>query len=206
MQHLLASPPARPWPLYGVSATRTLETRWLAQLPAHSLMARAGDAVFRLGRALYPHARQVWVACGGGNNGGDGLVAALAWHRHCQVAGGRVSVGWFGHPDRLPDDARAAWQALQAAGIPLENTPRPTPTWPSMPCWASACSAHSTGRWRLAAPGCRQRPPPPCASTCPAARRRSWPLVGPAPARPAGPPAHPEPADPQTGAVHRRRT
>ena len=125
MQHLLASPPARPWPLYGVSATRTLETRWLAQLPAHSLMARAGDAVFRLGRALYPHARQVWVACGGGNNGGDGLVAALAWHRHCQVAGGRVSVGWFGHPDRLPDDARAAWQALQAAGVPLENTPPP---------------------------------------------------------------------------------
>jgi len=127
MEHLLHRPTQRPWPLHDVVATRAIENHAMKGLPPHRLMAKAGDAVFRLGRALYPHARQVWVACGGGNNGGDGLIAALAWKRHQEAAGGRVSVGWFAPSDRLPDDAHAAWTTAQAAGLRIENSP-PTDT------------------------------------------------------------------------------
>lgn len=63
------------WPLFGVAQTRDLES---VELPAGSptLMQRAGLALARLALALAPHARTIWVACGPGNNGGDGLEAA----------------------------------------------------------------------------------------------------------------------------------
>lgn len=117
MLHLPLAALPHPLPLYASAATRTLEARALANLPPHTLMQRAGLAVHRLGLALYPHARSVWVACGGGNNGGDGLVAALAWHRHLARVGGRVRVGWWGDAGRLPPDALAAHAAARAAGV-----------------------------------------------------------------------------------------
>jgi hydroxyethylthiazole kinase-like uncharacterized protein yjeF len=50
-------------------------------------MQRAGDAIARIARARFPHARRVSVLCGPGNNGGDGLVAAASLMRHgLQVA------------------------------------------------------------------------------------------------------------------------
>jgi len=68
--------PERPWPLHDVAAVRRFEQRAAAALPPHALMQRAGLAVARLALALAPHARTFWVACGPGNNGGDGLEAA----------------------------------------------------------------------------------------------------------------------------------
>jgi len=109
-------------PLYGASASRVLEQ--LAQqellrhnLPTHTLMQRAGAAVFGLSAALAPHARLVWVACGGGNNGGDGLLAAVAWQRRLQPLGGQVCVSWLGDAQRLPEDARQALALAQQAGL-----------------------------------------------------------------------------------------
>src|SRR5690606_40705051 len=74
--------PAQPLPLYSSAATRQLERAAAAQLAPHTLMQRAGAAVARLARALAPHARTIWVACGRGNNGGDGLEAAALLHAH----------------------------------------------------------------------------------------------------------------------------
>ena len=80
-------------------------------------MQRAGLGVARLALALAPHARRVWVACGPGNNGGDGLVAAAHLHR----AGLDGQVTLFGDAQRLPDDARQALADAQQAGVPLPD-------------------------------------------------------------------------------------
>ncbi len=64
--------------LFDIAATRRIEHAAAAALPAHTLMRRAGLAVARLAMAIAPHARTIWVACGPGNNGGDGFEAARA--------------------------------------------------------------------------------------------------------------------------------
>src|SRR5438105_13692777 len=91
-------------PLYRVTSTRAIEHQALAGVAPHALMQRAGSAVARLALALAPHARRVWLAAGPGNNGGDGLVAAM---QMC-AAGNDVIVTLLGDAQRLPDDAHAA--------------------------------------------------------------------------------------------------
>jgi hydroxyethylthiazole kinase-like uncharacterized protein yjeF len=93
-----------PAALHDVQASRTIETEALARQAPHVLMQRAGTAVARLALAVAPHAQHVWVVCGPGNNGGDGLVAARQLHR----AGIDVRATLFGDAQRLPDDARQA--------------------------------------------------------------------------------------------------
>lgn len=105
--------PQQPHPLFNTAATQRMERQAAASLPPHTLMQRAGLAVARLARALAPHARTVWIACGPGNNGGDGLEAAM----HLQRDGRRVVVTWLGHPEHAPADARQSWQRAQAAGV-----------------------------------------------------------------------------------------
>ncbi len=119
-------------PLYGSRSSRAIEqlaqeALGLQHLPAHTLMQRAGAAVFRLSAALAPHARRVWVACGGGNNGGDGLLAAVAWQQRLQPLGGQVCVSWLGDAQRLPDDARHAWALAQQAGLHWADQPPSNP-------------------------------------------------------------------------------
>ncbi len=120
----------RAQPLFDVAATRRVEQAAMATLPAHTLMQRAGLAVARLALALAPHARTVWIACGPGNNGGDGLEAAL----HLQRWGKAPWVTWLGdtagssggaRADRPAADALAAWARAQAAGVRLADAPPP---------------------------------------------------------------------------------
>ncbi|HEY8877348.1 MAG TPA: NAD(P)H-hydrate dehydratase [Roseateles sp.] len=61
-------------PLFDVAASRRIEARALVHSP--DLMERAGLAVAKLALALRQGTGPVWIACGPGNNGGDGLVAA----------------------------------------------------------------------------------------------------------------------------------
>jgi len=93
-----------PAALHDAQASRAIEAAALAQHAPHVLMQRAGTAAARLAQAVAPHAQRVWVACGPGNNGGDGLVAA----RHLRRAGVDVQATLFGDAQRLPDDARQA--------------------------------------------------------------------------------------------------
>ncbi|MDP1789670.1 MAG: NAD(P)H-hydrate dehydratase [Methylibium sp.] len=113
-------------PLFGVAATRELETEAACTLPPHTLMQRAGGSVARLALALAPHARRIWIAAGPGNNGGDGLEAA-AW---LQRAGKQVTVGWA--PSAPPPaDAAAAGARARAAGVTLvESSTPPEPLGP----------------------------------------------------------------------------
>jgi hydroxyethylthiazole kinase-like uncharacterized protein yjeF len=111
MQAALSSP--RALPLFAVAPTRAIEQRAAATLPAHALMRRAGLAVARLALAIAPHARNVWICAGPGNNGGDGLDAAI----HLAAAGKAVHVSLLGDPDALPVDARDALSRAQAAGV-----------------------------------------------------------------------------------------
>ena len=105
--------PDQPHPLHDTAATRRIEHAAAAHLPAHTLMQRAGLAVARLARALAPHARTVWIACGPGNNGGDGLEAAM----HLRQQGVPVVVSWLGMPENAPADALRSWQRAQDAGV-----------------------------------------------------------------------------------------
>ena len=109
--------PTQSYALFGTAATQRIEQRSAAQLPPHTLMQRAGLAVAQLARALAPHARTVWIACGPGNNGGDGLEAAL----HLQQQGLRVVVTWLGEPTRTPPDAHQSWLRAQTAGVLFTN-------------------------------------------------------------------------------------
>ncbi|MFG6440948.1 NAD(P)H-hydrate dehydratase [Roseateles sp. LKC17W] len=71
--HLLL-PTTATLPLFDVAASRRIEARALTHSP--DLMARAGLAVAKLSLALRRGDGPVWIACGPGNNGGDGRVAA----------------------------------------------------------------------------------------------------------------------------------
>ena len=64
-------------PLYDVAATRRIETAALAEQQNDELIRRAGLSVAKLAMAIAPHGSKVWVACGPGNNGADGLEAAV---------------------------------------------------------------------------------------------------------------------------------
>lgn len=109
-------PPARWLPLYGVQATREIERDAAAGLPPHTLMRRAGSAVARLALAIAPHAQRVWVCAGPGNNGGDGLDAAI----HLAAVGKQVWVTLVGDPQKLPDDARDAYGRALASGVQVQ--------------------------------------------------------------------------------------
>jgi hydroxyethylthiazole kinase-like uncharacterized protein yjeF len=100
-------------PLFDAAQTRVLEQRSSATLPAHTLMRRAGESVARLALALAPHARRIWVAAGPGNNGGDGLEAAI----HLLGSGKIVEVSLIGDAAALPTDAADACARAQDAGV-----------------------------------------------------------------------------------------
>jgi hydroxyethylthiazole kinase-like uncharacterized protein yjeF len=109
----LVLPAQRSWPLHDSAASRRIEQQALADTAPHALMARAGLALARLALAVAPGARRVWIACGPGNNGGDGLIAAL----HLQAAGWQVAVSLHGDGDRRPADAADALRQVQQAGV-----------------------------------------------------------------------------------------
>ncbi|MEY4883008.1 MAG: hypothetical protein RIS34_862 [Pseudomonadota bacterium] len=107
------------WALHSVAATRRIEHLVQTELPSGTLMQRAGLAVAKLALAVAPHARCVWVACGPGNNGGDGLEAAM----HLQRWGKRCVVTWLGHPDTAPTDAVSAYRQAVESGVTFAEIP-----------------------------------------------------------------------------------
>jgi ADP-dependent NAD(P)H-hydrate dehydratase / NAD(P)H-hydrate epimerase len=111
----------QPWPLHDTAQSRRIETAAAAALPPHTLMQRAGLAVARLALAIAPHAKRIWIAAGPGNNGGDGLEAAL----HLQRAGKSVQVSLAGDGAKLPVDAAASLRRAVDAGVTISQASAP---------------------------------------------------------------------------------
>ena len=106
-------------PLYSSAGTRALEAHLQTMLPEHSLMQRAGLACAELALAIAPHARKIWIACGPGNNGGDGLEAAV----HLKQWGKDVTATWLGNPQDSPKHALSSWQRAKMAGVVIHSKP-----------------------------------------------------------------------------------
>ncbi len=114
------------WPLVTGAEMRALDRHSIETLglPGEVLMELAGAAVAREADRLAAPGAAVWLACGPGSNGGDGLVAA----RHLHLRGVPVRIWPVVEPDAWRGDAGRNWQRAQAAGVPLapaQGTPEP---------------------------------------------------------------------------------
>ena len=130
--------------LYPTASARRIDQEATAALggDGYVLMCRAGQAAWRSLLRRWPRARRILVACGGGNNGGDGYVLArLALQSGCQVqvvqadaAGPRTDLARRAQADYLQAGGRVAVfpQGVGPAevvvdavlGIGLEQAPR----------------------------------------------------------------------------------
>lgn len=109
-------PDARELPILSRAEVRELDRRAIEEfgLPGVVLMenAAAGAARWMLERFGAP--RRVAIACGGGNNGGDGYALA----RHLSNAGWRVELLESGAPESLRGDAAVMARVARAMGLP----------------------------------------------------------------------------------------
>ena len=107
-----------PLPLYDVAALRAIEARATASSGDEcALMERAGAAAWRELLARWPQAQRIAVACGPGNNGGDGYVLA----RHALESGREVHVLQLQGP--RTDPAQHACEEFARAGGGFETGP-----------------------------------------------------------------------------------
>ncbi len=110
-------------PIYPVAGIREIEHKLIPS--AHpSLMERAGraaaeDAV----RLIMDRPGPILIACGPGNNGGDGFVMA----RHLRQAGRDVITAFAGTAENLPPEAAKAHADYLAAGGATVAEPPATP-------------------------------------------------------------------------------
>ncbi|MBS0192856.1 MAG: NAD(P)H-hydrate dehydratase [Proteobacteria bacterium] len=101
-------------PLYDNAAARAIDRAAQVALgiSEYELMQRAGRAAFRHVQLAWPQARRIGIACGSGNNGGDGYVLA----RLARAAGCDVRVVCLPGGAARSDAARQASADWGAAG------------------------------------------------------------------------------------------
>src|SRR4051812_1355649 len=103
-----------PIEIYSVAELRALDRRAIEQfgIAGYTLMCRAGETALSALRTWWPAAQRILVACGPGNNGGDGYVLArLARAQRLQV-----EVVAIGDPGQLRAEARQAYDDFVATG------------------------------------------------------------------------------------------
>lgn len=110
------------------AALRAAERRSLTEagIPARVLMENAGRAVVRelRARGFLDRRPQVLLLCGGGGNGGDGLVALRTLH----AEGVPAAAILLSARERLPPDTRGNLEAALALGLPVSRV-RDEPGW-----------------------------------------------------------------------------
>ena len=86
-------------------------------IPSIVLMENAGRKAFKIAHDMLPKKQaKVICVCGGGNNGGDGLVCA----RHLINNGIKVDIFLVGQPGRLKGDAKANFRVLRKTGATIK--------------------------------------------------------------------------------------
>ncbi|NBW48776.1 MAG: NAD(P)H-hydrate dehydratase [Betaproteobacteria bacterium] len=105
------------FPVLDTIASRTFEKNAASNSPPGYLMQQAGLALAKLALAVAPHAHFFWIACGRGNNGGDGLEAAIHLHQW----GKKIHVSM--PPGDKPISADAGWALAKArqAGVLIHD-------------------------------------------------------------------------------------
>jgi NAD(P)H-hydrate epimerase len=86
------------------------------------LMENAGLNATRIIRRVYGPMGSAFIACGTGNNGGDGCVIA----RHLHNAEWHVRVLMAGDPERMTPDTAANFQIIRAMGVAITVAPNHT--------------------------------------------------------------------------------
>ncbi len=103
-----------------VAQMRQAEKRAEAEagMPTLIMMENAGRAIFAaIAAVASPAGKRIAVICGGGNNGGDGFVAA----RHLAAAGAAVTA-WVAVPrEKLHGDAAVNYRILEHSPVPLQH-------------------------------------------------------------------------------------
>ncbi len=79
-------------------------------VPSKTLMDRAGEALYHAVKEMIKTGERVLCVCGGGNNGGDGLVCA------CKLKEARVAVDVVRVGERVSEDNASYAQKYQAMG------------------------------------------------------------------------------------------
>lgn len=104
--------------LYPIQALRELEARGIAAAgDPRALMRRAGQAAWRTALEHWPDAGRLLVACGPGDNGGDGYelaLQALQSGREVQV----VRLGDGNGGSMAARAARSAWEQAGGTNVP----------------------------------------------------------------------------------------
>lgn len=110
-------------PLYTAAACAELDRQVIAAgTPGYELMQRAARSAWQLLQQRWPQAGRISVFCGGGNNGGDGLLVAL----YAAQAGWQVRLWLAVDPADYRNEAAQAWIDVAAYGL-LPQTTEPTP-------------------------------------------------------------------------------
>lgn len=109
--------------LVGAAEMRAIDREAIDRLrvPALVLMERAGQAVASAVRPLLGPGGKVTVVCGGGNNGGDGYVAA----RLLLGEGNPVALLALVPQEHLSGDALTMRERAAAAGVAIADAPEP---------------------------------------------------------------------------------
>lgn len=99
-------------PVYTTAEIRALESLALSGPNPPALMEKAGLAAAEIARdqLLTGNKQRVLILAGPGNNGGDAFVVA----RHLHRWGKQVALVFTGKVERLPPDARQAWEQWRA--------------------------------------------------------------------------------------------
>jgi NAD(P)H-hydrate epimerase len=88
-------------------------------LPTLVLMENAGRGAAEILSQRASRNQRIVIACGPGNNGGDGAVLA----RHCDAWGYRVCIAWFGKTGKITGDAAVQRRILNCSDIDQRDMP-----------------------------------------------------------------------------------
>lgn len=94
-------------------------------VPSIVLMENAGGGTAEILMRLNSEKQPVLIACGKGNNGGDGLVIA----RHLDIHGWPVAIHLAASPAELRGDAAVNYEIVRRSGIAMTDLPNSFRGW-----------------------------------------------------------------------------